>query len=43
MPLENEDFALFLDKKYKNRKFIIPSGDNNYYNMEKFKTNINWK
>ena len=43
LAIESSDFALFLDKRYKNQKFIVPSTDLNYYNKEKFKTLINWK
>ncbi len=39
---EDKKYALFLDKKYKNNNFKMPSNDENYYNREKFKTNINW-
>lgn len=38
---ESKKFALFLSKEYKNHKFITPVMDNDYYNREKFKTNIN--
>ena len=33
---------LFLPIKLKNQNFIQPTKDENYYNKEKFKTNITW-
>ncbi|MBR2068962.1 MAG: hypothetical protein IJ877_04285 [Candidatus Gastranaerophilales bacterium] len=40
---ESEKFALFLDKKFQNKNYINPRLDKNYYNNEKFKTEINWR
>ncbi len=39
---EDDNFALFLNKKFKNQKFKQPTRDINYYNKTKFLTNINW-
>jgi len=41
-PLENDNYILFLPIKLKNQKFVQPTQDENYYNKEKFETNINW-
>ena len=42
MAYEDEKFSLFLDKKYKNQKFKLPTKNLNYYNKTKFNTEINW-
>ena len=42
LAFKEEEFGIFLDKKYKNKKFKIPTNDKNYYNKSKFETNINW-
>lgn len=39
---ESEFFALFLPEKLKDKKFIQPTKDKNYYNKTKFKTLIDW-
>ena len=39
---EDEKFSLFLDKKYKNKKFKTPTKDLNYYNKTKFNTSVDW-
>ncbi len=39
---ESEKYGLYLRAELKNKKFIQPSTDENYYNKEKFKTLINW-
>ncbi len=39
---EDEKFSLFLNKKYKNKKFKTPTKDLNYYNKTKFNTLIDW-
>jgi len=36
-------YSLFLPSKLKNKKFILPTKDKNYYNKTKFDTSINWK
>ena len=40
---EDETFGVFLPLKFKERKFLYPTKDGNYYNSEKFKTEINWE
>jgi len=40
---EDNKYVLFLSKaSFKNKKFILPEKDKNYYNKTKFETNINW-
>ncbi len=39
---ESDEFGLYLPSKMKNKKFIQPTKDKNYYNKTKFKTSINW-
>lgn len=39
---EDENHSLFLPIKLKNKKFIQPTKNINYYNKTKFETNINW-
>lgn len=41
--LESPYYTLFLPSKLKNIKFKLPNQDPNYYNAEKFKTQINWR
>ena len=42
LAFEEKEFGVFLNKKFKNHKFKIPTNDKNYYNKTKFKTSINW-
>ena len=39
---EDENYGLFLRKKYKNHKFKQPTKDKSYYSKTKFETNIDW-
>ena len=40
---ESKHFALYLPKKLKGQKFLLPTKDKNYYNNEKFVTSIGWE
>ena len=42
LAFEEKEFGVFLNKRYKNKKFKIPTNNQNYYNKTKFETNINW-
>ena len=40
---ESSKYALFLPINLKDKNFIMPTADINYYNKEKFITKINWR
>ena len=40
---EDEKHSLFLPAKLKNKKFIQPTKNQNYYNQTKFNTSIDWQ
>lgn len=42
LAFEDENYSLFLTKKYKKHNFKHPSKEKNYYNKTKFNTSINW-
>ena len=39
---EDKNFSVFLPIQKKNKNFILPEKDLNYYNKTKFETSINW-
>ena len=42
LAFEDDNYVLYLSKKYKKQKFKYPTKDKNYYNKTKFNTSINW-
>ncbi len=42
LAFEDENFALFLPAKLKNKIYKLPNKNLNYYNKTKFETDINW-